>query len=68
MIPKPVLSQAGIRDRVELTVERGAVVLRAAKLSVRHGWTRAAEAVASRTQNEFVVGEFANAADGELTW
>jgi len=68
VIPKPVLSQVGLSGRAEMTVERGAIVLRKPRKAVRSGWAEAAQLVAARSQDELLLGEFANAEDAEHTW
>jgi antitoxin MazE len=68
LIPKPVLAQVGLSEQAELTVERGAIVLRKPRGAARLGWAEAAEAVAAQGEDELLMGEFANAGDLELEW
>jgi len=68
VIPKPVLAQVGLSEQAELTVERGAIVLRKPRRAARSGWAEAAEAVAAQGEDELLMGEFANAGDLELEW
>jgi antitoxin MazE len=68
LIPKPVLAQVGLSGQAELTVERGAIVLRKPRGAARLGWAEAAEAVAAQGEDELLMGEFANAGDLELEW
>jgi len=68
VIPKPVLAQVGLSERAELTVERGAIVLRKPRKGARAGWAEAAESVAAHGEDGLLMGEFANAADLELEW
>jgi antitoxin MazE len=68
VIPKPVLTQVGLVGRAEMTVERGAIVLRKPRKAVRGGWAEAAQALAAGGADELLAGEFGNAADAELTW
>jgi antitoxin MazE len=68
VLPKPVLAQAGLEDEVELTVEKGAVVLRKPKPSVRAGWASAATKIARQGDDVLQMGEFANEGDAELAW
>ncbi|HSV59935.1 MAG TPA: AbrB/MazE/SpoVT family DNA-binding domain-containing protein [Variovorax sp.] len=68
VIPKPVLAQVGLESAVDLTVERGAIVLRKPVASVRSGWAEAAQKVASQGDDALVMGEFGNADDDELSW
>lgn len=68
VIPKPVLAQAGVSDRAELTVERDAIVLRRPKKATRSGWAAAAQTIAAHAGEELLLGEFSNADDAELSW
>jgi antitoxin MazE len=68
VIPKPVLSQVGLTGQAEMTVERGAIVLRRAKKAVRSGWAEAARAAAAGRGEVLLMGEFSNAGDAELSW
>jgi len=68
LIPKPVLAQVGLSEQAELTVERGAIVLRKPRGAARLGWAEAAEAVAAQAEDKLLMGEFANAGDLELEW
>ena len=68
VIPKPVSAQVGLFDQAELTVERGAIVLRKPRKPDRAGWSQAAESVGVLDEHELLMGDFANAADLELEW
>lgn len=68
VIPKPLLAQVGLSHRAEMSVERGAIVLRKPRRAVRSGWAEAARLGATRANDELLMGEFSNAADAELTW
>ena len=68
VIPKPLLAQAGLEATAELSVERGAIVLRKPAAKVRAGWAEAAQLLAARGGDVLVMGEFANADDTELDW
>jgi antitoxin MazE len=68
VIPKPVLAQVGLSDQVELTIERGAIVLRKPRKAARSGWAEAAQSVAIQGEDELLMGEFANASDPQLEW
>ncbi|MGH8267382.1 MAG: AbrB/MazE/SpoVT family DNA-binding domain-containing protein [Steroidobacteraceae bacterium] len=68
LIPKPVLAQVGLSEQAEMTVERGAIVLRKPRKATRAGWAEAAQSVARRGEDELLLGEFANAADAGLDW
>jgi antitoxin MazE len=68
VIPKPVLAQVGLSEQAELTVERGAIVLRKPRKAARSGWAEAAQLVAKEGEDGLLMGEFANAADMEHDW
>lgn len=68
VIPKPVLAQIDVTEQVEMSVERGAIVLRKPRKATRAGWEEAARAIASQEEDQLLMGEFANAEDAELTW
>ena len=68
VIPKPVLAQVGLSEQAEMTVERGAIVLRKPRKATRSGWAKAAQSVSTLGEDELLMGEFANAADVELEW
>jgi antitoxin MazE len=68
VIPKPVLAQVGLSGQADLTVERGAIVLRKPRKAARAGWSQAAQSVTDQGEDELLMGDFANAADLELEW
>ena len=68
VIPKPLLAQLGLAGEVEMSVERGAIVLRKPAKSARSGWAEAARKIAKQGGDELVMGEFGNEGDAELVW
>lgn len=68
VIPKPVLAQVGLSEQAEMTVERGAIVLRKPRNATRSGWAEAAQSIAKLGEDELLMGEFVNAADVDLEW
>jgi antitoxin MazE len=68
LIPKPILSQLGFEEDVEMEVENDALVIRRPRKKVREGWGAASEAVAQAGDDVLVMGEFAKADDAESTW
>jgi antitoxin MazE len=68
VIPKPLLSQAGFEEAVDVTVEGEAIVLRKPLRSTREGWAQAAQELARKGGDVLVMGEFGNEADADLTW
>jgi len=68
VIPRPVLAQVGLTEQADLTVERGAIVLRKPRKSVRSGWAQAARSLSMQGEDALLMGEFGNAADRDLEW
>jgi antitoxin MazE len=68
VIPKPILAQIGLIDQAELTVGRGAIVLRKPRKAARSGWAEAAKSVAIQREDDLIMGQFGNATDLELEW
>lgn len=68
VIPKPVLAQLGLEDEAEMSIERGALVLRKPEKRVRAGWAEAAQRLAAYDDDVLVMGEFGNEIDSELAW
>jgi len=67
IIPKPLLGQAGLTKDVEMSVERGAIVLRPAS-AVRAGWAADSARIAAAGDDTLVWPEFANDEDSTLVW
>ena len=68
ILPKPLLAQVGLTEReVEMTVERGAIVLRKPR-NIRANWLQAAEKIAKNHDDTLVWPEFGNEADASLEW
>ena len=71
VIPKPLLMQLGLEGEAEITIEGDALVLRKPPQlpkPVRAGWAQASKKLAKAGDDVLVMGEFANADDGELAW
>ena len=68
VIPKPLLLQAGLETHAEMTIERGALVLRKPMGAARAGWADAAKRIAQQGDDALVLGEFANEGDADLPW
>lgn len=70
LIPKPLLSQAGLSDAtgVDITLDGDAIVLRKPTRPARQGWARAAAQVAQAGDDALVLGEFDQAADEDWRW
>jgi antitoxin MazE len=68
IIPKPVLAQAGLDSEVELSIEKGAIVLRKPAAGSRDGWAESSKRIASAGEDALVWPEFGNEADKDLKW
>jgi len=68
LIPKPILAQLGIEDRVDLRVRNGVLEIRAVPSNRREGWAEAAAQLAVQEGEGLVWPEFPNEGDSELTW
>jgi len=70
VIPKPVLAQLGLNGEMgaEMSIEGGALILRAPASPARKGWAEAARKIAAAGDDALVMGEFGNDVDSELTW
>ena len=68
VIPKPLLTQLGLEDQADMTVEGGAIVIRKPASSGRVGWAQAAQDIAQAGDDVLVMGEFSNEDDKDLTW
>lgn len=68
VIPKPMLTQLGLVDEADLTIEDGALVIRKPAPPARTGWAQAAKAVALAKDDELLLGDFGNEGDKDLVW
>ena len=68
VIPKPLLTQLGLEDEAELSVENDALVIRKPAQAARAGWGEAAKALAHANDDVLVMGDFGNDADESLSW
>ncbi len=67
-IPKPLLEQAGLRDKVEIRVEKGRLVLLPDQ-KPRRGWSESFAAMAERGDDSPLLGDTPNVFDrDEWTW
>ena len=67
VIPKPLLTQLGLEDEAELSVENNALIIRKPAQAARAGWSEAAKALA-QANDVLVMGDFGNEADEDLKW
>ncbi len=68
IIPKPFLSQVGLKDEVEMFIEDGTIILRPPHQNAREGWAAASKAIADASDDELVWPEFPNEDDEKLIW
>lgn len=68
VIPKPLLTQLGLEDEAEMSVENDALVIRKPAQAARAGWGESAKALAQANDDVLVMGEFGNEADEDLKW
>jgi antitoxin MazE len=68
LIPKPILSQLGLEDEVEMEVVNDTLVIRRPQKTARAGWATASKKLAEAEDDALVMGEFGNADDAESTW
>ena len=68
IIPKPLLQEAGLDKEAEISLERGAIVLRKPRLNPRQGWAEASRRIAEAGDDKLVWPEFGNQDDGDLQW
>jgi len=68
LLPKPLLAQLGIEDRVELRVRDGVLEVRPARAHRRQGWAEAAAQLSTQSDEGLVWPEFSNEDDLRLTW
>jgi antitoxin MazE len=68
LIPKPILTQLGLEDEVEMLVEGNTLVLRRPQKKAREGWADASRSLAASGDVGLVMGEFPNADDVGLEW
>ena len=55
-IPKPILEQMGIRDEVEIEVEKDRIIIRPLT-NAREGWDAAFAAMAEKGDDELLMGD-----------
>ena len=68
VIPKPLLTQLGLENEAEVSVENDALVIRKPAQAARTGWGEAAKALAQSNDDVLIMGDFDNEADEDLKW
>jgi len=60
--------EAGLEKEAEITVERGAIVLRKRRQNPRQGWAEASRRIAGAGDDQLRWPEFGNRDDRDLQW
>jgi len=70
IIPKAMLDEAGmaVGDAVDMTLEKGRIVLAPVRRRVRSGWAAASRTLAEAGDDGLARPEFGNADDEALEW
>lgn len=68
IIPTTMLQQVGLESEAEVSVEDGALVIRAPAKPVRSGWAQSSEELAKHEDDALLLPEFGNADDEQLRW
>lgn len=68
IIPTSLLQQAGLESEADVSVEDGALVVRAAPKPVRSGWAQASAQLAASGDDALLIPEFGNDGDESLQW
>ncbi len=55
-IPKPILKQTGISDKVEMDIKEGMIIIKPV-LNPRHGWDKAFKKMAQKKDDELIWGD-----------
>ena len=68
IFPASLLAQVGLKDEAEVSVEHGAIVVRAPAQPVRGGWAEASKAIAAAGDDDLLMPQFTTAEDEAITW
>lgn len=68
IIPAAMLQQIGLESEAEVSIEDGALVVRAPAKPVRDGWAQASEDLTKHGDDALLLPEFGNADDEDLQW
>lgn len=68
IIPAALLEQAGLESEADVTVEEGALIVRAPAKSVRSGWAQASAQLARDGDDALLIADIVNEADEDLVW
>jgi antitoxin MazE len=68
IIPASLLEQLGLHSEADVSVEDGALVVRAPAKPIRSGWAETSKNLHVLGDDSLLMPDFANAADAELEW
>lgn len=68
IIPTSLLAQIGLETEAEVSVEDGALIVRAPAKPVRSGWAEASKQLSLAGDDVLLLPEFGNADDAVLAW
>jgi antitoxin MazE len=68
IIPAALLEQAGLESEADVSVEEGALVVRAPAKSVRSGWAEASADLARHGDDALLIDDILHEADEDLVW
>lgn len=70
IIPKSVLAEAGVAigDTVDMSLEKGRIVLAPVRSRARAAWAEQSKAIAEAGDDALVWPEFSNSDDDRLDW
>ena len=66
-IPKPILEQTGIRDDVEIEVEKNQIIIRPVN-NVRQGWDTAFKNMGKKSDDELLIDDSISNSWDEKEW
>jgi antitoxin MazE len=68
LIPKPLLQQIGLEEKVEMVAEGEALIIRRPKARPRSGWDEAGKKLLAMGDQTPVLLDFPNEDDDKLVW
>jgi len=68
ILPTPFLAKVGLEDEAEVSVEDGAIVIRAPVQPARSGWAVASKALAAAGDDGLIMPQFPNSDDEAIEW
>jgi antitoxin MazE len=68
LIPKVFLTELGLKDEVEMTLENDSLVIRPARQAARQGWAADSKALAASGDDALLWPEISSEIDEEWQW